>query len=373
MKIACDREKLLAAFQTAAAVVPTRSPKPILQNVKLNVKEDTAVVMATDTEIGIRLEVPGIEVSAAGSAVLPTVRFGSILRESSDEKLAIESDGSHVKVKGNHSKFSLSVPNPDEFPEVESYSEEKHHELPARFMKELVRRTLFATDTDSSRYALGGVLLEFSENEITAVGTDGRRLAVMKGPAIAVSDHSSGEAMTIVPARAMNLLDRALSDADAEIQISARTNDVLVKSPRCLIYSRLVEGRFPKWRDVIPSRQDGVKVEIAVGPFHAAVRQAAIVTSEESRGINFTMGNGTLVMTGTTAQVGESRVELPVPYDGSEVNIALDHRYVADFLRVLEPEATVTLDIKDNENAAKFSTEDGYVYVVMPLSREQRR
>ncbi len=372
MKLTCSREKLLAAFQTAATVAPSRSPKPILQNVKFEATDGSVILTATDMEVGIRIQVADIDVQAGGSAILPVDRFGSILRESTDEKLKIEADAKGAVVRGERSEFKLPGANPDEFPAVTAFGEEKFHEVPARLFRELIRRTLFATDTESSRYALGGVLLEFAEDKITAVGTDGRRLAKMEGPAMSVAGHVSGDAMTIVPTRSMQLIERALSDGDAEIQVAARENDILVKSPRVMIYSRLVEGRFPKWRDVFPSRQEAVQIELAVGATYSAVRQAAIVTSAESRGIDLSFGEGSLVISGSTAEVGQSRIELPIAYDGPNITITLDHRFVADFLRVLDPEKNFTLEIENAESAALCTTEDGYGYVIMPLSRDRR-
>ena len=116
MKIVCEREKFLHAFQTCAAVAPSRSPKPILQNVKLEVSPERTTLMATDLEIGIRIDVSGITTEAPGSAVLPISRFGLILRESSDEKLTLESDGRKILVHGDRSEFNLPAENPDEFP-----------------------------------------------------------------------------------------------------------------------------------------------------------------------------------------------------------------------------------------------------------------
>ncbi len=372
MKITCNRESVLAAFQTAATVAPARSPKTILQNVKLDVEKDRAFFTATDLEVGIRIEVTGIEAESTGSVVLPVDRFGSILRESTDEKLSIEADSQGAVVRGERSEFKLPAQNPDEFPEVAGFEEEKYHEVPARLFKELIRRTLFATDTESSRYALGGVLLEMETDKITAVGTDGRRLAKMEGPAMSVGGHETGEAMTIVPTRSLQLIDRALSDGDAEIQVAARANDVLVKSPRMVIYSRLVEGRFPKWREVFPTRQEAQKIDMTVGPMYAALRQAAVVASEESRGIDLSFGDGSLVMSGSTAEVGESRVELPIAFTDSPVTIKLDHRFLADFLKALDTEKPFALEFENAESAVLCTTDDGYGYVIMPLSRERK-
>jgi DNA polymerase-3 subunit beta len=176
--------------------------------------------------------------------------------------------------------------------------------------------------------------------------------------------------MTIVPTKAMQLIERALTDGDAVIQLAARANEVLVRSPRATIYSRLVEGRFPKWRDVFPQRISVARIELTVGPLHSAVRQAAIVTSEESRGVDFNFEAGTLVLSGRAAEMGQSRVELPIGYDGPALSITLDPRYVSDFLKVLDPERVVTIELKDAESAAVCSTDDGYGYVIMPLARD---
>jgi DNA polymerase-3 subunit beta len=372
MKVTCNREQFLWAFQTAAMVAPARSPKEILKNIKLDVLEGGATLMATDMEVGIRIAVEGLEVQATGKVVLPVTRFGSILRESTDERLRLETTPQGVHVQGERADFKLPVQNPDEFPEVASFEEQKYHRVAARLFRELIRRTVFATDTESSRYALGGVLLEMDDQRIVAVGTDGRRLAKMEGPAESVGGHQTGETMTIVPTRSMKLIERALTDAEAEVLVAARPNDILVKTPQATIYSRLVEGRFPKWRDVFPVRQNAIRIDMTVGPMYSALRQAAIVADEESRGIDFEFGAGKLVLAGSTAEVGQSRVELPIPYDGQVIAATLDHRFVADFLQVLDAEKTLTLEIENDESAALFGTDDGYGYVVMPLARDRR-
>jgi DNA polymerase-3 subunit beta len=303
--------------------------------------------------------------------LLPINRFGLILRESTDAQIRIESDSQGTQVRGERSEFKLPGENPDEFPTVAAFQESKFHEVPTRLLKELIRRTIFATDSESSRYALGGVLLEMSAEQIIGVGTDGRRLARMQGPARAIGGHATGDAMTIVPAKTMHLIERSLSDADGDVQIAARGNDVLVKTTRGTIYSRLVEGRFPKWRDVFPHRDDAQRIEIVVGPLYAGVKQAAIVTNDESRGVEFTFGEGKVVLSGRAAEMGQSRIELPISYDGPTLSIMLDPRYFSDFLRVLDPEKTFTFEIKDGESAAVCTTDDGYGYVIMPLARDK--
>jgi DNA polymerase-3 subunit beta len=368
MKIICQREDLLAAFQTAAMVAPTRSPKPILQNVKLEATEQEVVLMATDLDFSVRVSVPGVQIVKPGSAILPVQRFNSILRESSDEQLTLEGTDRGYKVKGDRSEFKLPAENPDEFPAIPAFKEEKYHIVSAALFHEIVGRTEYATDVESSRFALGGVLLELEGNHLIAVGTDGRRLAKMEGPAEAVGGHSTADVQTIVRSQSMKLLGRAINASDEYVHLCSRGNDIVLRTPRATFISRLVEGRFPRWRDVIPARHDSVQINVAVGPFYSVLRQAAVVASEEKRGINFEFGNGKLVLRVENPNLGESRVEMPIPYDGGVVKVTLDHKFLADFLKVLKPEQSITVDIVDADSAALFSTDDGYSYVLMPLA-----
>lgn len=372
MKITCQRESLTNAFALAASIAPTRSPKEILQNVKVTAAGGKITLTATDMEVGIRLDLEeGVEIETEGTALLPVQRTMAILRESNDESLSFETDDSGVRVTGSHSKFKLPGNNPDEFPSVSGFDEDKYHIVPTRLFREMVKRTVFATDAESSRFALGGVLLEMEGDRVTAVGTDGRRLARMEGSGESIGAHQTSGASTIVPTRAIQLMERALSDSDDTVDVAARSNDLLVRTSRAVIYSRLVEGRYPNWRQVFPQRENAVQLDVTIGPLFAALRQAAIVTDHESRGIDFTFADGTLKMEASTAEIGESQVELPIAYDGEPITLTMDHRYVADFCKVLDNETNVQLEIESGAAPALLTTDDGYGYVIMPMARDR--
>lgn len=371
MKVTCQRDKLLSAFQTVAAVAPSRSPKPILQNIKFEATADAVILMATDLEVGIRYEATGIEVQTPGSAILPVDKFGLILRESTSDTIEIEVNERGITVKGDRSEFHLSAIDAADFPPIATFEGEQSFEISARLFKELVRRTLFATDSEISRYALGGVLFEIGKEQIVAVGTDGRRLAKMEGPINTADDFTPPEGVTIIPGKAMQLMERIISDADSEIKIAIRGNSVLVKTERATIYAQLLEGRFPNWRDVFPKYDSPVRLDMVAGSLHAAVRQAAIVTSEESRGVVFNFTSGKLVLSGQAAEVGQSRIELPITYEGDDISIKLDPNFVGDFLKVLGGDRSFALELKDGDNAVLCSTDDGYSYVIMPLANDR--
>ncbi|MFM1903635.1 MAG: hypothetical protein RLZZ440_1535 [Planctomycetota bacterium] len=372
MRIRCPKEPLLAAVQTAASVVPTRSPKPVLTNIRLEAREQAAEISATDLEVGIRAELTGVETLAPGTVLLPSGRLMAILRETpAGTVFEIHSDGTAAVLKAARSEFRLPIEDPLEFPSVASFPDGPWFEVSTPLMRELVRRTVFATDNESSRYALGGVLLELAADRVIAVGTDGRRLAKMEGPC-QMPGGEAAAAQPIVPARAMQLVERSLGSAEAPVQLTMRpdASEILVRTAGTTISARLVEGRFPRWRDVFPERPEAIKVQLVAGPLLAAVRQAAIVTSEQSKGVDFSFESGCLVLSGRSAESGESRVELPIDHAGEAVRIKLDPRFMADVLRVLDGGTTVTIEITDPQSACVCLTDDGYGYVIMPLAAD---
>ena len=370
MNVRCPREPLLAALQSAAAVVPARSPKPVLTNVKLEAGRDGTVLSATDLEVGIRVEIEGVEVLAPGAVLLPSARLAAIVRESPPGTVfEIQADGTAAVVRAPRSEFRLPAEDPLEFPAVATFPAEACFEISTPLMREIVRRTVFATDNESSRYALGGVLVELAPEGVIAVGTDGRRLAKMEGPAKSHGG-TAPAAQPIVPARAMQLIERCLGGADVPVLIAIRPSEILVRTAGATISARLVDGRFPRWRDVFPERPQAARVPMVAAPLLAAVRQAAIVTSEQSKGVDFSFEPGQLVLAGRSAESGESRVELPIEHAGSTVRIKLDPRFVVDFLRVLDGAAGVSVEITDAQSACVCRTEDGYGYVIMPLAAD---
>ncbi|MFQ5730586.1 MAG: DNA polymerase III subunit beta [Planctomycetaceae bacterium] len=370
MKIQCHRPTLAAAFQVVSGVVPARTPKDILKNVKLEVRDGAAVLCGTDSEVGIRYALSGVEIEREGETLLPTSSLMAILREVQDNSVVLELNDDGILVQAGHSEFRLQAADPLEFPPVAGFEATSFHTLTGSVLREAIRRTVFATDTESTRYALGGVLLDRGGDAITLAATDSRRLAVVRITGKSEGNAEDGNAAPVIPSKAMQLLERSITEDDQDVSIAVQTNDVLVKSGPAVISARLVEGRFPKYRDVVPDSST-VSVDLSVGPFLSAVRQAQIVTNDESRGVDFTFTDGLLKMDSQAADVGRSTVELPISYDAADLTITFDPRFVAEFLRVLEPENNVRLDLIDAESAAVFHTDDAYTYVIMPLSRER--
>lgn len=367
MKATYHREGFLSAVQLASAAVAARDVKPILRNLKVITEPDRCTLMATDLELGIRLEVRGIRVEEPGEAILPAARTLAILRESTDEELYLDADGDRCLLKGQFNEFEMPSEDPANFPDVPAFAEEKYHELKAGDLREMVRRTIFAAATENPRYAVTGILWELEGDEARLVATDGRRLAVVQGLATGQGGHATKGQTPVVPTKAMALLERNLQDADERVRVSLRPNEVLFKTERAMVYSRLVEGRYPAYREVFPKKPT-TKIPLTAGPFHAAIRQAAIMTDEESKKVVFTFGKKNLTLQASGAETGRSKVEMPLDYDGKSLEIKFDPRFLTDMLRVLEPDAALTLELVDGSSPALLRCGANYSYVVMPLS-----
>ncbi len=368
MKMVCHREGLLAACQLASAAVASKEIKPVLRNLKAVVTDDRCTLMATDLELGIRIDVRGVKVEEPGEALLPTSRIISILREANDEELSLDACMDACFIRGASVEFEMPGEDPAAFPDIPPFAEEKYHELTAGVLREMIRRVAFAAaSAEHSRFgATVGVLWELEDEKATLVATDGRRLALIHGTCQSHGGHSTKGAMPVVPLKAMILLERNLVEPDELVKVSFRPNEVLMRTERAMVYSRLVEGRFPNYRQVIP-KESAVTVPIVVGPFQSAVRQAAIMTDDESKRVVFTFAKKKLTLQAKGAESGRSKVECPIEFEGKALEISFDPKFVTDMLKVVEPDASLTLALTDANTPAVFRQEPNYTYVVVPL------
>lgn len=368
MKVTIDREQFAAAFSVAAAVAPSRSTKQVLQYVLFQADDDGATLVATDMEISVRLSVPGVVVESPCEFLLPVARMSSILRECTVETLTIVADGSKVRVTGKGAKFELQSQAAEEFPNPGGMVSESSVSVPIAQFREMIRRTIFATDTGSNRFALGGIKLELEGSTLRAVATDGRRLAKYES---AVTVHGEPEfGSTIAPSRAMQLIDRVFASAktDDTVRIVPGATSLALICGENEFSFRLVEGRFPKWSDVVSQRTPPHVAEIMAGPLYSAIRQAAIVASSESRGVSLSFGENNVRVSSTTAEVGSVEIDLPVSGQFEPMTITFDNRFLQDFLKTVPPEQAFSMEMTNADSAAHFLAGSNYLYLVMPFS-----
>lgn len=375
MKATVDVEAFNSAWSIVASIVPGKSPKAILQNVLFTVTEDGAFLMGTNLEQGVRRRLIGVKAEEPGTCVLPTTKVAAIMRASSDKEVVIEHDGDKLRILGTHADYKLTVEDPTLFPDVPVQLGKHVFEVEPAELRKMIRRTRFACDPESTRYALGGALWELDTREVSKMSmvcTDGRRLARMTGAVVWPDDEKAKgpSGAPVVPQSALRLIDRMLDGETTAAKFSLDDKALCLHTFNTEIYSRLVEGRFPKYQDVFPSIKP-VKIPLSAAPFLASVRQAEIVTSDESKGVDFHFGVECLVMQSQSADIGSSRIEHQIAFMGPPVDITFDPHYLSEALATLEPGTDVVMELIDAKQAAVMKTDDGYTYVVMPLTREK--
>jgi DNA polymerase-3 subunit beta len=355
MKVVCHREGLLSACQLVSVAAAARDINPVLRNLKAVVEPDRCTLMATDTEVGIRMEVLSVTVEEPGEALWPAGRVLSILREATDDELTIEANADSCVLRGRHMEYEMPGEDPAVFPDFPTFAEDKYHEIPAGVLREMIRRTAFAVaSAENTKFgATTGILWELHGNKAKLVATDGRRLALCEGSARAQGSHTTEGQMPVAPAKAMSLLERNLQDEEEPVRVSLRPNEILIRTERATIYSRLVEGRFPDYRRVLPQKQN-IKIPLQVGPFQTAIRQAAIMTDEETKRVVFTFDKRKLTLQARGVGAGSSKVEMELDYSGSPIEISFDPKFLLEMLRVLEPEAQLSLELVDSKSPALF-------------------
>lgn len=368
MKIICNREKLNHAFLLAAMVVKAQSTKQILKNIKLEAFTTEAVLLATDMEVGIRVSLPEVEIQVPGCVVLPVDRFSAVLRESTSDEVILESEGTRTRILVGNSTYSFPTENPDNFPPISAFNADKYVKIPSRGLKEAIRRTIFSADAESGKQVFGGIQMLLEGSQLTLTGTDSRRLST-QSLTVEVKGEYADSLGVVVPVRSLQLIDRILSSTEEDVYFSPGEHNFYIKTSTVTFFSTLVEGRYPDWRRTLQAHitNNRYTVELMVGTFFSAVRQAAIVVTREMPAVELLLSNGKLVITANSPETGESRVELPVSYEEEELKIRLNPVFLTDFFRTQETESMCRLKLENSQRGALFETSENYHYLVMPL------
>lgn len=370
MKVTCQIDGLLAACQITQMAVAARSTKPILSNVKAMAHDDALILMATDLEVGIRYELRGIKVNRGGSAILPVTKLVNILKEATDLEVTIDAGEETTRVTMRGGKYELPGGDPAEFPDVPTFDQAgRFHEISAGVLRTMIRRTAFAANRkdNSPRYNVNGVLWEADGNKARLVATDLKRLAIAEGPAELHGTADAKPPSHLVPLKAIQLLERNLTDDGERIRVALNTNDALFQTERATIYTRLVQGKFPMYQQIVP-KKSAVQFPLNVPDFFSKVRQAAITSDDESKRVDFHFAGSKVTMQARGPETGSSEVELELPeYPGDAIDLAFDPSYLTEMFRAIDGEPTATLEMTNREKPAVFRVGDQYMYLVMPM------
>lgn len=366
MKVICNRGALLDGILVAGNVVSSRIAKLALQCIKLSAQNGTLTLSATDTEVAIRYADSQVQIEQEGEALLPADKLRDIVRESVDDTLAIEIVGETAHIKGQDSHFKIFTQKPSEFPPIPEFEGEAHFTLAGGHLKQLIARTLFAASREATRYAFNGVLLVAKSKKVVMVATDGRRLAQAKGDLISEGTLPKDGARAIIPTKTLTLVDKLISDPEEQVQFQVRENQVIIHTPRSTLTSNLVEGQFPPFEDVIPKDTDK-KMTAATAEFLSAIKRAALLTNEESKGIRLSFGKKGVTLTSRNPEAGEAEVRFACKFDGADVEIGFNPAFLVDALRVVDTDE-IALELTASNRPGLLKAGNDFLYVIMPVS-----
>lgn len=365
MKLTIGQEEFITGLQAVQNVVSTRTTLPILSNVLLNAVGDRLTLTATDLDVTISKTVEA-KVEIDGSFTMPVKKLLSIAREVGGSQIEMDVSKNQCSIKSGSSSYRVNGLPAEEFPPIPNFSGQTTIQMPQDTVKTMLRRTSFAVSTDENRYVLNGLFLIFKENKLTMVATDGRRLALAEED-VELKDDNPLE--VIVPTKAIQELSRSLGDkGDVEIQITENQVSFGLKEndgTGSLIVSKLVEGAYPNYKQVIPAESKH-RVTLDKEELFHALRRAEIMTSEKANSVKLTFSENNLTFTANSPEVGESRETMAIKYEGEETSIAFNPQFFIDPLKALDEEE-VHFEFTDQLSPGVVKVKHPFLYVIMPM------
>ncbi|MEK6727411.1 MAG: DNA polymerase III subunit beta [Candidatus Omnitrophota bacterium] len=360
MRFKAEKDILLNGIQTVQNIITTKSALPILSNILIETQQDGVRLTATDLDVGISCVIP-VDIQEAGAITIPAKRFSDIIKELPLDDVTIATKkNNQVNITTDVCEFRIMGLAREEFPKLPEFKDREAIKIEQPTLKEMLGLTSFAVSFDETRYILNGTLLKIDKNILTMVSTDGKRLAVIEKK---LNQGPEKDIYIIVPIKTIHELSRNLKD-EGEISLILGNNQVLFDLGKVIIISRLIEGEFPDYRQVVPAVSEN-KVKVDREKFLLAVRRAALLATPDYQAVKLEVFKNKLVVSKSTPDVGESREEVAVTYQGKELIIGFNPNYLIDVLKNLDTDS-VELELTDSEKPGVIRI-NGYVYIVLPM------
>jgi DNA polymerase-3 subunit beta len=361
MKFSVSKDKLLEGLSIVQNVVSTRTTLPILSNVLLQASEGQIRLTTTDLDVGVRGSVEA-QVERSGATTLPARRLFSIVRELPAAEIYVDVDSKNLaSIRSGPSYFKILGLPEEEFPPLPRFDDAKLFTIAQKDLKDGLKKTSYAISTDETRYVLNGTLFSFKDNKLTLVATDGRRLALVD---LELEFPRSQEIDVIVPTKAVTELQRLVKD-EGDVKVSIGENQIAFEINQTLLVSKLIEGNYPNYRQVIPSEAKE-RVTLERETLLNAVRRVALLASEKSNSVKLSFSKGNIDIVATTPEVGEARESLVAMYKGREFSIAFNPEFLMAPLRNLSTDE-VYLDLIDEMSPGVIKIAGPFLYVLMPM------
>lgn len=365
MKFNSNKENLAYGVQVVQRAVSPKNPLPILSGILLRCEEGKLYLTATDLDLGIECLVP-VNCLKEGSVVLPAKYLSEIVRKLPDSLLDISTEDNNVTtLKYGQSKFTMNGFAPDEFPLLPFVDGEKSFTIKQDLFKNMVKQVTFATSSDESRPIFTGVLFEVEDENLRLVATDTHRLAFRTG---FLKTAGVGEQVSaLIPAKTLNEVVRIMPSDSENIKITFSSNQVIMEMGNIKLISRIIEGQFPNYKQVIPQGCKS-KLKIKTRDLLDAVERASLIAKDGPNVIRLTVQNENLIINSNSPEVGMIHEEIPVSLEGEETQISFNSKYLIDVLRAIDAEE-VLLELTGSLSPGIIKPVEGdnYLYLILPV------
>ncbi|OHE62132.1 MAG: DNA polymerase III subunit beta [Treponema sp. GWB1_62_6] len=364
MKFTCERSVLLKEISIAQEIISSKNAISILSNVMMEAENDTLVIKATDIKVNFETRVP-VSVIEPGTTTVFCDKLLGILSSIPDGELEFEHIDTKITIKPSFKKirFQLKSIAADKFPEFPSFSEAAFFDMPVKDLKEMITNTVFAVSDDETRYFMNGVYLEKADDRLIMVATDGRRLAFIgKNPDSSIPDFKG----IIVPPKILNLILRRAGD-EGMVSIGVSDKSIFIRFGSYNLSSVLIEGQFPNYQRVIPEQQ-AFSFQVSRLELLDALKRVSLLVEQKSRRVYMAITPGSLSISSEESEIGTAKEDIPCRYEGQNVTIALNYRYLEEPLKVMTEE-TIAIHFTEANRAITMypSPEKDFFHIVMPM------
>jgi DNA polymerase-3 subunit beta len=364
MKFTCEKSVLLKEVSIAQEIISSKNAISILSNIYLEVEDFSLLIKATDMKVNFETRVP-VEVEEKGSTTVFGEKFLSILISIPDGELEFEQKDINIVIKprAKRIKFQLKCIASEKYPEFPAFGKEQFFEISVHDFKDMVRQTIFAVSDDETRYFMNGVFFKKEETIMIMVATDGRRLAYAEKPAGEDIEDFAG---VIIPPKILGILMRRAGD-EGLIGISITDKNIFINFGSYSLSSVLIDGQFPNYKRVIPESQS-YSFTVNRQETLEALKRVSLLVEQKSRRVYLGVASGLMTVSSEESDIGNAKEEIPSKYDGEEVSIAINYRYIEEPFKVMaDEEVSIYFTEPGKAITIKPVPEKDFFHIVMPM------
>ena len=368
MKLVINRDLFAKALSRIQGVLNRRASLPVLSNVKLSVDQDGQLrIAATDLDVTYDGSLPCRGLTP-GSVTVDGKRIYEVIRRLPGEEVDIEcNEDARLTIRSKNAEFVLLGTPADTYPNLPDAHGVKMFPVDGIAFRELIERAMLSISSDESRANLNGVFFQcLSDNRVCMVSTDGHRLSQGErsvGRDLLIPDHEG----VIIPRKGVVELKKALDEAGEEVSFGFLDNNLVISASNMFLFIRLIDASFPDYTQVIPKSSER-RIVLERVPFLDSLKRIGLLASERTHGVRVELANGLMTLLSDNPEFGKAREEIEIDYDGGDLTIAFNAKYLIDILSILNAnKIEIALNEALSPGLFREHENDDYLFVVMPM------